>query len=372
MKSRIASTVVGAFALLLPVAAMASTGANTVITNVATVNYNDAGGNAQAPVNSLPVLVTVTLVPSAPTLSSPANVTIPQGTSATLTYTITGTANGQDTYNLSSTATPSNDSSVTPALPANITLGGTTLAAAATAGDTSILVPYDNNASNASDNGLVVGSVIVVGGNAYTISSITKNAAANTATIGLTTAITGTAVAVATIVGERKTFTETVASGTVTTGSSGTETVSTTATSSTSPGATTAQGTPTVITVTRPTLTVTKLVSTDNGATFGASGSAAPGTVLIYKITASNTGSSSATTVAFTDVVPQYLTYQSGSGKFATANATAYSAGTALTEGAGGYSFTAGTTTVAYNPGGATGTVAGGGVLVLFFQAKIN
>ena len=43
-----------------------------------------------------------------------------------------------------------------------------------------------------------------------------------------------------------------------------------------------------------------------------------------------------------------------------------------LTEGSGGYTYTAGTTTVAYDPGGATGTVAGGGVLVLFFKATIN
>jgi uncharacterized repeat protein (TIGR01451 family) len=371
MKSRIAFIAAGAIALLAPLAAQASTGANTVITNVATVNYNDAGGNAQAAVNSLPVLVTVTLVPSAPTLSSPVAQTIAQGTSATLTYTITGTANGQDTYTLASTATPSNDSAVTPALPANISLGGTTLAAPAVAGDTTILVPYDN-AGGTTVNGIGAGSVIVVGGNAYTVTSVTKNPAANTTTVALSTAIAGTTVAVATIVGERKTFTETVASGTVTTGSSGTETVSTTATSSTSPGATTTQGTPTVITVTRPTLTVTKLVSTDNGATFGASGSAPPGTVLIYKITASNTGSSSATTVTFTDVVPQYLTYQNGSAKFATASATAYTAATALTEGAGGYTFTAASSTVGYNPGGATGTVAGSGVLVLFFQAKIN
>ena len=43
----------------------------------------------------------------------------------------------------------------------------------------------------------------------------------------------------------------------------------------------------------------------------------------------------------------------------------------ALTDGSGGYTFVG--NTVAYNPGGPTGTVAGsGGVLILFFQAKIN
>ena len=127
-----------------------------------------------------------------------------------------------------------------------------------------------------------------------------------------------------------------------------------------------------MITVNRPILTVTKLVSADNGATFAASNSAPPGTSLIYKIIATNTGSVTATGVQFADVVPQFLTYVNGSGKFATSAATNYAGATALTEGSGGYTYTPGTATVAYNPGGATGTVAGGGVLVMFFRATVN
>ena len=361
---------------LAPAAAFASTAANTVINNTASVSYNDAGGTAQTPVTAS-ASVTVTLVPSAVTISSPANQTIGQGTTATLTYTVTANANGPDNYNLTSSATPASVTAVTPAFPtgASIALGGTTLAAAANNGDTSISVPYDNNVGGAALlNGIAVGSIVVINGNPYAVSSITKNSAANTASIGLGSAIAGGAVAVGSVVGERKTFTETVASGTVTSGSSGTQTVSTTATSATSAGATATQGTPTVITVNRPTLTVTKLVSTDNGVSFGPSGSAAPGTTLIYKITASNTGATNASQVAFTDVIPAYLAYVAGSGKFATSSATAYGAATGLTDGADadGFSYTAGTNTVAYNPGGAAGTVAGGGVLVLFFEAKIN
>ena len=355
---------------LAPAAAFASTAANTVINNTASVSYNDAGGTAQTPVTAS-ASVTVTLVPSAVAITSPANQTIGQGTSATLTYTVTATANGPDTYNLTSTATPASLTAVTPSLPANIVLGGTTLAVAAANGDTAITVPYDNSVA-VTLNGIAVGSTVVIGGNAYAVSSITKNAGTNTASIGLASAIAGGAVAAGSIVGERKTFTETVPSGNVTSGSSGTQTVSTTATSASAPNPAATQATPTVITVNRPSLTVTKLVSTDGGASFGASGSAAPGTTLVYKITANNTGATAASQVAFTDVIPAYLNYVAGSGKFATAPATAYGAATALTEGAGGYSYTAGTTTVAYNPGGATGTVAGGGVLVLFFEAKIN
>src|SRR5207248_10259286 len=287
--------------------AFASTAANTTITNTATVNYNDAGGVAQTAVTAT-VSVTVTLVPSAVTLSSPANQTIAQGTSATLTYTITSTANGPDTYNLSSVVTPTNASSVTPTLPASTGLGGSTIAVATVATDTSITVPYDGNVSNAAVNGFVVGSTIVVAGNALTITTITKNAGANTTVIGLSGQV-GSVVAAGQIVGERKTVTETVPSGTVATGASGSQSVSTTAVSATSGAATTTQATPTVITVNRPALTVSKFVSTDGGATFAASGTAAPGTSLVYKIVATNTGSTNATQVAFTDVVPAYLTY---------------------------------------------------------------
>lgn len=357
-------------AALAPSAASASTAANTTIVNTATVNYNDAGNNAQAPVSAT-ASVTVTLVPSAPLVSSPAATSVNQGNNTVLTYTITGTANGQDTYTLASSDVSNNVSNVTPTVQANITLGGTTLAAAANAGANTIVAPYDGNPVNTSLNGLVVGSVIVVGGNTYTITSFTKNAGNNTTTIGINVPlVAGTAVAAGQVVGEQKTFTVTVPSGNVTSGSSGTETITTSG--SGTGGVTGTQSTPTVITVNRPTLTVTKLVSTDGGNTFNASANAPPGTVLTYKITATNTGTSTAQAVAFTDTIPQYLTYQPNSGKFSTNPAATYNANsTAVADGAGGYTFNA--NTVTYNPGSPTGTVAGGNaVLILFFQAKIN
>jgi hypothetical protein len=361
--------IIGVAALLVSGSALASTAANTVISNTAVVNYNDAGGNAQAPV-SASATVTVTLVPSAVTLSSPANQTIAQGTSATLSYTITSTANGPDTYNLGSAAVASSVSGVTPTFPASVALGGTTLAVAANVNDATITVPYDGVVS-ATVNGITAGSVIVVGGSTYTVSSVTKNAVANTATIGLGAGRIPTAVAVGSIVGEQKTFTVSVPSGNVSVGyNSGTQTVTTTATAQTAPGPATSQATPTVITVQRPTLTVQKLVSLD-GTTFAANVSAAPGTPLYYKIIATNGGASAATQVAFTDAIPVYLTYTNGSGKYATSAATTYAAASGLTEGSGGYTYAAGT--VSYNPGGGTGTVPGGGsVLVLFFKATIN
>ena len=350
--------------------ALASTAANTAISNSATVTYNDAGGIAQMPVTAT-AIVTVTLVPSAVTLTSPAAQSIAQGTTATLSYTITSTANGPDIYSLSSAAIASNLSTVTPVFPANVSLGGTTLAAPANNGDTTITVPYDGTGGS-TVNGIGAGSLVVIGGNVYTVLSVTKNSGNNTALIGLGSPIAGGSVAAGQIVGERKIFTVTEASGVVSTGGTGTQTITTTAVSATSSGATTTQATPTVITVNRPTLTVVKLVSVDGGATFAASGNAAPGTSLVYKIVATNSGATAASQVAFTDFIPAYLTYVAGSAKVATANATAYGAAVPLTEGSGGYTYTAGSRTVAYDPGGGGGTVAGSGELVLFFRATIN
>ncbi len=350
--------------------ARASTAANTRITNQATVTYNDAGNNPQTPVTAS-ATVTVTLVPSAVTLSSPANTSIAQGTSATLAYTITATANGPDTYNLSSAAVPNNLSSVTPTFPAGATLvlGGTTLAADAVAGATSITVPYDGVAG-ATVNGIGAGSVIVVGGNAYTVQGVTKDATANTATIALSTpgGIAGATVLAGQIVGERKTFNLTVPSGNVTSGGSGTQTVTTTATGATAPNPATSQATPTVVTVNRPTLTVTKEVSTD-GTSFAATVNAAPGTSLYYRITVTNTGATPASAVTFADAIPAYLTYAAGTARFATSAGAAYTAGTALTDAADADGYTFSAPNVSYVPGG---QLAGGAVLVLFYRATIN
>lgn len=373
-------TVRGALALsvlalaLAASTARASTAANTSISNTATVTYDDAGGVAQTPVSAT-ATVTVTLVPSAVVLSSPADQAIAQGTSATLSYTVTATANGPDTYNLSSAATASNVSAVVVSLPASITLGGTTLAADAVDGANAVTVPYDGVAG-ASVNGIAVGDTIVIGLNAYVVASVTKDAATNTTSIGLSTPITGATVTAGQIVGERATFTATVPSGTVVSGGSGTQTVSTTATSATDANETTTQDTPTVVTVNRPTLTVTKQVSTDGGATFAAAGTAPPGTTLVYKVVATNTGTTAASAVAFTDVIPAYLTYVTGSGRVAFSSATAYTATAPdaldLTEGAGGYAYDGTTRALSFDPGGATGTVAGGGALVLFYEATID
>ena len=360
----------------LPAQALTTgTASNTTISNQATVNFSDAGGVAQTPVVSAAALVTVALVPSAPNVSSPAAVpNANQGTNVTLTYTVTTAANGPDTYTIASGDALSNvtGGTATPST-TTITLGATSLASAANVGNTTITVPYDGNVSNASINGLIpgavgTGSVVVIGGNTYTITAINKTPGTNLASLTLDHAIAGTAGALGAVVPEQKTFTVVVAPGTVTSGTSGTDTITTTVTSNTAPNPVGTQGTPTVVTVNRPTLTVTKQVSIDGGATYTTNPQAPPGSTLTYKITASNTGTSSATSVSFQDAIPQFLTYKPGTGKSATAAATLYSAATGLTDNAAGYTIAG--STVTYTP--VAGTVAAGGVLVLFFQVTIN
>jgi uncharacterized repeat protein (TIGR01451 family) len=350
--------------------ASASTAANTVITGTATVRYNDAGGVAQTPVTAS-ASVTVTLVPAAPDLAPAPDQAIAQGTSATLSYVLTSNANGPDGYAVTSTATPSNVSAVTPVVPADVVLGGTTVAVAAASGAAALTVPYDGVADAYAHNGIAVGDAVVVGGNEYVVASIADDPVANTTTLGIVGTLVAD-VAEGDVVGERVTFTVSVASGTIVAGASGTQTVRTTATSNADPAESTTQSPDTVVTVNRPTLAVAKTVSVDGGASYAATGSAAPGTVLVYRVVATNAGATPASSVAFTDVLPAYLTYVAGSGRYATSSATSYAAATALADGAAGYDYTAATRTLAWDPGAPTGTVAGGGELVLFYQARIN
>jgi uncharacterized repeat protein (TIGR01451 family) len=364
-----------ALALALAAAEVrASTAANTTISNTATVSYNDAGGAPQTPVTAT-AQVTVTLVVSAPVFLTPTppDQSVAQGTTTVLSYTITSKANGPDRYNLAAPATPSGMTAVTPTLSVTyLDLGGTTLAAPAAVDDGYVTVPYDG-AGGASVNGIGAGDTIVIGGAAYVVSSVTnKDAVANTARINLQSPITAGAAA-GEIVGERGSFTVTVPSGTVSGAAPNTQTVDTTAASQVN--ASIYATDQVVLTVVRPVLSVTKAFSTNaaaDNAGYANTGNAAPSTTLIYKIIATNGGATPASSVAFSDVIPAYLTYVTGSARYATDPNTSYDAATQLPESTGGYSYTAGTRTVAYNPGAPTGTVAGGGVLVLFYQATIN
>lgn len=363
-----------AFVAVAPSAANASTASNTTITNTVSVAYNDAGGTPQTAVTAQ-AQITVTLVTGTPLLVQAANTSVLQSQAVTLTYTITSTANGPDTYHVTAVPVMSNMNAVAAlTLPADFVLGGSTLAADATTGSLTIVVPYDGNPANTAVNGLAPGDRIRVGGNVYTIAvgGLAKNAGANTCTITLTSGILGANVLAGNLVAEEGTFDITFNSGTVAGSNvSGTHSVTATVTSTTSGAATVTQPTATVVTVTRPMLTVAKSVSVDGGTVFAATANAPPGTQLVYKVVVTNGGASNANAVTLSDALPLFLTYVPGSAKIATAAAALYTDVTNvnLTDNAGGY--TVAGSNLSYVAGVLSNAV-GSNTLVLFYRAQIN
>ncbi len=337
------------FALAPP--ASASTAANTTITNSVTVTFDNAAGVAQTAVNATATVI-VDLVAAAPTLSSPASIDpATENTAYVLSYTITGNANGEDDYTLSTANGPNNINPASlivnggvagsgdPVLGSNITLGGTTLAAAASIGAGQITVPYDSNADGdaSSTNGITDGDTIMVGGNPYVVAvgGISENAGANLTTINLVGTIAGTPGSIGDVVGERATFTVDATTSTVIAGGSGFYTLSTTAASATVPGETTTQATNTLITVWRPLLSVAKYVQNVDSPVAGGGSSigpldvgggagsqtyysqgvtGVPGETLEYVIVISNPGGSGmASDVIIEDQIPPFTAYVAGS-----------------------------------------------------------
>jgi uncharacterized repeat protein (TIGR01451 family) len=375
-------------AILLPSTASATTAANAVIRNTATVNYDDAASNPQAAITAT-VDVTVNLVAAAPTLSSPADASTPSGVSLDYTYTITNNSNGLDTYNLTApTSAVGADITVGPVVFRNagdttnitsIDLGATSAAATAAIGANTITVPNDG-AADASLNGIVAGDTIVIGGNPYVVQSITDgggpgSGGSNTDTITLTTNLT-TAVAVGDQIGERASF---IMRTTPTTTVSGeTFVITTTASDGVNSGTD-----PVTTTVTLISLTVVKYVANIStpvvgggstvtlnsglGAgsityyTTGVTGS--PGDVLEYVISVSNAaGSGNATNVVISDPVPSFtaltgnIALDPGTGTFSNVATTADNGDFAESDGATVYIYAgSGGTDAAAGVGSGTG-----------------
>ncbi len=379
-----AVAVVGAI-VALPQAASANTGAGATILNVVQVDYKDASGTTSY-AETAASTVTVNLVASAPTLSAPADASAASGGTVTYTYTVTSTANGSDTYPVASTVAASTNATgitVTPSV-ASLTLGASVITAAPAA-DT-IEIPAG------SETNLAVNDVVVIGGVDYAISAITAgtaashtNASGTDGVAGTTTAETPTTITlianaagsntapafgpadVGTVVGEQQTFTVDVTAITGPGTGNGTVTVDTTV--GTAPNSATDT---TVSTFNGASLTITKEVSTDGGATFAATGAGAPGSTLTYRITVTNTGLGNATAVVVTDPMPLYTTYVAGTAKSDTVAGTTYAAAaTALTDvaDADGYDFGA---TTANQATLNIGTLAAGATSVLFYQVTID
>ena len=380
----------GALALVMAVAigsppsAEANTAATATLRNTATVNYNNAAGVAQTAVTATSD-VKVLLVAATPTLSAPANQSTVVGTNAVYTYFITSNANGLDTYTLSSSvAGEFGIAGSTAGVPANIPLGGSTIAVAipiggiAAAGTSVITVPSDDTPTSGAINGIAIGDTIVIAGQAYTVANILDNGGVGTSTITINGNGTANAAIIpaGTQIGEQGSFSLTVTPGALSGAADGTVDVNVSARDA----ASTAPATPndsTTTTVQAPRLTVTKEASIDGGATFpGGVPLAAPGATITYRITVTNGGSSNATSVVITDPMTMFTTYKPGNlAKRATGAATTYAAApTSLTDANAaddGYDFgvtTAGTAT--YN----VGTVAPGAAnaVQLFFQVTIN
>jgi uncharacterized repeat protein (TIGR01451 family) len=310
--------------------ALASTAADTTIRNTVTVNYADAAGTAQTALTAQ-VDVTVNLVRSSPLLSAPLDQTTDSATNAVYAYTLTTTANGIATYNLTTPLSQSAGISGSTAgtLPASVTLGATTVAAGTTiaaSGTTVLTVPRDNT-SDGSINGLVANDWVVIGGQLFQITAV----GADTASPGTTTITVngnGTALAVTAglLVAEQQSFTMTVDPGPVSAPGDQTITVDTTATDSVNATYTAADQT--ITTVRNVNLTVQKLVRnvttgaagtgtavSFNGSSFYATGvTGNPTDTLEYLIVVSNAaGAANATNVRISDQLPPFTSYVPGS-----------------------------------------------------------
>lgn len=323
----------GLLAAFMPAAASASTAANAVIRNVATVNYADAGGVAMTPIDSAAVDVTVNLVAAQPTLSAPPDGVTPSNVAEDYTYYIVNNANGPDRYdltaadNLPQAGITSQTQVFRDAADAgNITfidLGATTGAATAAIGTAAITVPNDG-ANDGVLNGIVADDWVIIDGNPYQVLSVTDNAT-GTSTLTLKSNLT-TAVSVGEQIGERGTFISRTTP--VATVNNSTYVITVTANDGTS-GAVNDDTTTTVLVAG---LTVTKYVQNvsasvvcpgapatkvtlDTGLGAGsidycsAGVNGNPGQTLEYVIAVANAaGGSSATNVVISDPVPAFTT----------------------------------------------------------------
>jgi hypothetical protein len=360
----------------------AGTAAGTRITNTATVSYNNSAGVGQTP-QTATANVNVTLLAAEPTVvASTATATTPEGTPVTVTYTVFSNANGSDSYTVVPTETPGADmSTVAPGAPSGgspITLAATSLAAA-TNGTNVITVPWDRN----SGTGILVNTVLRINGVNYTVNAIAPDTPASQNTTQLTLSGSPPAgIAIGTDIGEVKTITVTYPTGTVLTGGANNTQTGTLTVTGTGPSGSAS----TVITVTPLPASLSIAKTACNGTTTPAgtpacftagATNARPLNTLIYKVVVQNTGTGVAKAVDITDVIQRYLTYVAGGAKYtvgangAPSTTVNYTDGslTALTEGAGGYSYTAGTRTVRYLY---PSDLAAGNELVLFYTATVD
>jgi uncharacterized repeat protein (TIGR01451 family) len=367
-------TLTAAACFVFPFASFADMAANNIIRNTATVSYSDASGTAQDDVSAY-VDVTVDLLAATPTLSAPVDQSIDASGTATYAYSLTTNANGPDEYTLSvdSVVGSSGISGATATWSSTtLTLGASTLAedtTIAASGTTVLTVPSDDTDDSAV-NSLVAGDTVVINDLVYTVSAVDDTNNNNPGTSTITVNGNGTAAVVTNgdLISERVSVNLIVSPGTVVSDTDENILVEVIVTD----GETTDTEDSTTTTVIVATLSVTKEVSV-NGGSFTSSPIAAPGATLTYRITVTNSGSASATSVVITDPLPMFTTYVENSAKFSDVLATAYASAadtlTDIDDTADDYDFSV---TTADNVTYTAGTLASSESAVLYFQVTIN
>lgn len=404
---KIVMSLVGLFAMT-PLSAWALTASNTQIVNNASMTYND--GAIPRTATATPVVVTVTLVPGAPTITLGPNPNIPYtgaNTPAINTfYVYAANTNGLDSYTLTPAFTGQlNETGATLSITAvdggafanPVTIGATVTLGGCTT--TALVVPSDGVADS-SVNGIRANDWIIVNGdtaNARQVSSVTDNAA-GTSTITLSSAL-GAAPGAGILVSQRRSVTVTVLSGTISTAGQSiiiTKHLTATSTSTGNPSIISGDITDTytsgaatldkyVRNVTQNTMTGTTLAAAPagcGGASYYKSGiTAKPGDVLEYMLVANNTGTGAVSAAVMSDALPvTYVTlqtnvYSSGSKDIAycnEANAMAYySAASDLDQAIfASPNLTINVGTTATNAAG--GNIASGATVRSFYQVKVN
>jgi len=303
--------------------ALADVAANARIVNQAQLTFDD--GTGPQTVNAS-VTVTVAHVPGIPTLDSPADGTIAYAGADTpldVTYTITASGNGPDTYTInSSVANQDNTGGAAATVPGTIDLGATITVSGSS--DTVLQVPSDGN-SDGAVNGLQGDDFVLINGQVRQVREV-DDQASGTSTITLWTSLSAAPSAGVSVL-EQQTFTLTVTSGTiVSTGADIVVDVDTAASSAA--GATAADAV--TATYTSGSATLTKYVrNVDNAnGTTGATSftvdsdinvyytggvTGAPGDTLEYLLLAENPGSGDLTDCAIADVLPtEFVTLVAG------------------------------------------------------------
>lgn len=349
-------------AAAMPAWAQLPTAEGTVITNVATVNYTDANGNAYDPVQAS-VSVTIGFVPGIDVIQPGTLSSTTGSTGNQASFTITNTGNGTDQFYvqpLSSTGITitgyqlngvtystlaeldaalallnvTSGSSVTVIViydvPAN--LGGTTQSLAMTAnsvratsttdnGGTSINIPL-SEAVSVTPDGATASKVPTLSPGTYTFDYTVTNTGNAPTTYNLSLGASDVSVlasyslsqsSVTLAVGASATITATYTVGNVAAGSSSTLTL--TATSSVQSSSDTGS---LIVTVIKPSLSMTKQAYRADGSTLiGATDKVLPGETIVYRISVTNNGTSIANNVVITDPLPGGVNYVSAAGDLA-------------------------------------------------------